>query len=94
MVMNIHLLVNHLVDSCERYGPIWVFWCYPFERMLGHIKTFVHSTRAPEKSFLFGAQLVGMMPSLEVEQFEKLTQDEDNITPKKKQVYFVWLLFI
>ena len=31
---NIHLLL-HITECCRDYGPVYLFWCYSFERMNG-----------------------------------------------------------
>ncbi|EXX51820.1 hypothetical protein RirG_258340 [Rhizophagus irregularis DAOM 197198w] len=31
---NIHLFF-HIVECCQDYGPLYLFWCYSFERMNG-----------------------------------------------------------
>lgn len=65
VVMNIHLVTHHLATVCADYGPLWVFWCYPFESMLGYMKRFIHSKKCPEKRFIFGAQVMRICPILE-----------------------------
>jgi len=57
-------------EICENFGPVWGYWCYPFENVLGYIKAFVHGTKNPEKGFMFGDQVTRMLPVLEQKQFE------------------------
>ena len=81
-----YLLISesfHLIDICTKYGPIWVYWCYPYENMLGYIKKFVHGTKTPEKSFIFGSQVTSILPVLERFEFKKLAR---NLTEDKLKV--------
>jgi len=48
--LNVHLL-HHLVDFVKEYGPLWVYWCFPFEKALGYYKKFLKSQKSPAKSF-------------------------------------------
>src|SRR6185295_4794531 len=34
IIPNIHLSL-HITDCCEDYSPLYLFWCYSFERMNG-----------------------------------------------------------
>ena len=74
MVMNIHLLSHHLADCVAAGGPLWTFWCYPFESFLGYIKKFTHGTRRPENSFIFGTQLIQVLPVLDEIEAKKMSQ--------------------
>ena len=40
--------------------------------MLGYVKKFIHGTRTPERGFMFGTQLLRMVPVLERLEFEKI----------------------
>lgn len=85
VTMNIHLMQHHIAQSCSSFGPLWGFWCYPYENMLGYNKRFVHGTRRPEKSFIFGCQIMRIMRYLEdIELPTLIAKGED---PKVKQVY-------
>lgn len=86
VVMNIHLIANHLVDSCRLYGPLWCFWCYPYENMLGCVKKFIHGTKKPEKSFIFGCHMLRMVPALEYSNVRSMKSGTNPMTPKQKQV--------
>ena len=77
VVMNIHMVSHHLSTSCSRFGPMWGFWCYPYENMLGYTKKFIHGTRGPEKSFVFGSQCVRTLPVLEQAEINNM-QDKRN----------------
>jgi len=67
---------------------MWGFWCYPFENFLGYTKRFVHAKRAPEKGFMFGAQVLRMLPPLEQKEFEQM---QDNLADEQ---YFCLYLFL
>lgn len=73
VVMNVHLLGNHLIEACRNYGPLWTFWCYPFENMLGTVKKFIHGTKKPEKSYIFGANLTNILPGLEARELRNIS---------------------
>jgi len=64
MPMVAHVL-HHLVHYCRRHGPLWTFWCYPFEKMLAFVKLSTHGTSAVEGQFAFYAQLLECLPLLE-----------------------------
>ena len=82
VVMNVHLVAHHLVPCCAKFGPLWAFWCYPFENMLGAAKKFVHGTRKPEMSFLFGLRITRMMPRMEAKEITNINRGNK---PSKKQ---------
>lgn len=48
--LNLHLLL-HLTGFVQKYGPLWVYWCFPFEKNLGYYKKFQSSTKNPATSF-------------------------------------------
>ena len=52
----IHLIL-HLCDCVAKFGPLWVYWCFPFEKILGYYSQFVFSTKNPAISFCIAAQL-------------------------------------
>ena len=92
VVMNVHLLATHLVESCRNFGPLWVFWCYPYENMLGAVKKFIHGTKNPEKSFIFGAHIIQLVPTLEHYEFQEAstwnnlgTGNNSPVNRKKRQ---------
>lgn len=91
MVMNIHLIMTHLADIVAAHGPLWSIWCYPFEAMLGYIKKFTHGTRRPENSFIFGTQLIQLLPILEDSEAEKMARrhTSPSIHVTKVSKYFV-----
>ena len=80
MTMNFHLLIHHVHQNCLKFGPLCGYWCFSFEKMLGYIKRFVHGTKKPESSFIFGSKIVNMCPMLENREFSRLFAD---ITPQK-----------
>lgn len=84
MVLNMHSLGNHTVQMCRAFGPIWTYWCYPYEKMLGYSKRFIHSTRRPEEGFVFGCQLMKALPVLEIKEVIKMA---GNLTPTKQKVF-------
>lgn len=54
MVANVHMLY-HIPQCVRRLGPLWVYWCYPFESVLGHLAGYVYGTKQPQYSFCFAA---------------------------------------
>ena len=56
MVLNVHSLL-HLPACVKKWGPIWVYWCFPFERILGVYSQFVFSTKNPVLSYCISSQL-------------------------------------
>ena len=86
VVMNVHLIANHLVESCKLYGPLWCFWCYPYENMLGSVKKFIHGTKKPEKSFIFGCHMLRMVPALESANIAGMKSASNSMTSKQKEV--------
>jgi len=56
MVYNMHML-NHLPTCVKKWGPLWVYWCFPFEKALGFYSQFVFSTKNPALSFCLSSQL-------------------------------------
>lgn len=64
MPMVAHIL-HHLVHYCRQHGPLWTFWCYPFEKMLAFVKLSTHGTSAVENQFAFYAALLECLPILE-----------------------------
>lgn len=45
-VYNVHSL-THLVNDCKIYGPLETFGAFPFESLLGHLKTLLRSGNKP-----------------------------------------------
>ena len=88
MVMNMHVLGHHTIQGSKAFGPLWAYWCYPYEGMLGYVKRFIHSTRRPEEGFVFGCQVSSVLPVMEAKQSKKMAQ---HMTPKKQEVYIVVL---
>ena len=72
MTMNVHLLIHHVPQNCRQFRPLWGIWCYPFEKMLGYIKNFIHGTKNPETSFVFGCKIVNLAPILEDREFSRI----------------------
>lgn len=46
--MNVHLL-RHLVTCVRNWGPLWVYSCFSFESMNGHLKALFHGSRDMSK---------------------------------------------
>lgn len=89
VVMNVHILGHHLIEACRNFGPIWTFWCYPFENMLGTIKKFIHGTKKPEKSYIFGAHLTNVLPTLEARELQNISNWENNSSCKKEVIVVI-----
>ncbi|GBC30008.2 hypothetical protein GLOIN_2v1776801 [Rhizophagus irregularis DAOM 181602=DAOM 197198] len=52
MIMpNIYLSL-HISECCRDYGPVYLFWCYSFERMNGILSSFLNSYRNIESELL------------------------------------------
>ena len=43
--MNVHLL-KHMPACVANWGPLWVYSCFHFESVNGHLKAHFHGTRA------------------------------------------------
>jgi len=80
--MHMHL---HLKDSILNYGPVYGFWCYPFERFNGILGSFQKNWVSPElqmfKTFLTYQDLLlsnlpGSMPP-ELCEFFKLSKHKE-----------------
>lgn len=76
------------MQACQYYGPLWVFWCYPYEKMLGYIKKFIHSTKRPEKGFVRGCQITRALPRYELRQAKNMPDE----CPKKEPVILFFFL--
>ena len=70
MVANVHMLY-HIPQCVRRLGPLWVYWCYPFESVLGHLAGYVFGTREPQHSFCFAATANHLHAALECKYGEK-----------------------
>jgi len=79
-----------VLQTCEQYGPLWGFWCYPFENMLGYTKKFIHGTKTPERAFMFGTQVTRIMPVLENKTFADL-HSKGHITAEEYTVHLFHL---
>ena len=49
----VHLIV-HLVREIKLLGPVFLRWCYPFERHMGVLQNKVRNPAQPEGSMIQG----------------------------------------
>ena len=53
----------HIYDFIQLFGPVWSWWCFPFEQLIGHLQHLTHNHKHGEleasmtTSFLQGAWL-------------------------------------
>ena len=48
MTINLHSLL-HLSDNVRELGPLWSHSCFPFENMIGIMKTLYHGSQQIDK---------------------------------------------
>ncbi len=54
--MNLHLL-RHIPDCVRDWGPLWVYSCFIFESLNGHLKKFFHGTRSMNNQVYIAAYI-------------------------------------
>lgn len=79
--MNVHALY-HLVPCVKHLGPIWTFWSFPFETILGRIKTFSHSRREVEHQMGLTSNMMSCHKML----VEAASIDYVNLSAEDKEV--------
>lgn len=57
MTCNLHQLL-HMVESVEKFGPLWVTSCFSFENLNGILKSMVHSSKKPELQICGSANMM------------------------------------
>jgi len=82
-VMNVHLL-THLPDCVKKFGPIWVYWNFPFERALGYFSQFVFSTKNPVISYCSSSQLCQVYSQLAIDTEQQIPHKETHMIRNTK----------
>jgi len=81
--MNVHLL-THLPDCVKKFGPIWVYWNFPFERALGYFSQFVFSTKNPVISYCSSSQLCQVYSQLAIDTEQQIPHKETRMIRNTK----------
>ena len=63
LTLNRHSLL-HLPDCIEDLGPLWVYSCFPFENVNGHLMELFHGTQNVELQILSSVNVFQNMPDM------------------------------
>jgi hypothetical protein len=63
LTLNMHSLL-HLPDCVEDLGPLWIYSCFPFENVNGHLMELFHGTQNVELQILSSVNVFQNMPDM------------------------------